>query len=125
MVPPPFRSSTRGTDPAPAAHPPLVDVSAENRGYDIESHDPREGRLRFIEVKGRRAGAETVTVTRNEILTALNSPERFVLALVEVEDGQARAPRYVRQPFSKEPESFAESVNCSLAELLIHEEQPS
>ena len=29
------------------------DVSADDLGYDIESHDPREGRLRFIEVKGR------------------------------------------------------------------------
>ena len=40
--------------------------------------------MRFIEVKGRVAGADTVTVSRNEILTALNEPDRFVLALVEV-----------------------------------------
>src|SRR5690606_11808449 len=26
------------------------DVSAENKGYDVESRDPRAGRLRFIEV---------------------------------------------------------------------------
>jgi hypothetical protein len=49
------------------------DVSHENRGYDIQSVDPRHGRLRFTEFKGRRAGAETVTVTRNEILTAVNA----------------------------------------------------
>jgi len=39
-------------------------------GYDIESKVEADGRLRFIEVKGRVAGALTVTVTRNEILTA-------------------------------------------------------
>jgi hypothetical protein len=42
------------------------DVSAQNLGYDIESRDEQTGRLRFIEVKGRRAGAETVTLTYNE-----------------------------------------------------------
>jgi len=40
--------------------------------------------LRFIEVKGRITGADTVTITRNEILTALNRPEQWILALVEV-----------------------------------------
>jgi hypothetical protein len=35
-------------------------------------------------VKGRIEGAETVTVTKNEILTALNKPDNFVLALVQV-----------------------------------------
>src|SRR5690606_39751583 len=34
------------------------DVSADNLGYDIESRDGQIGQLRFIEVKGRRAGAE-------------------------------------------------------------------
>ena len=100
------------------------DVSGDNLGYDIESYDPRAGITRFIEVKGRRAGAETVTVTRNEILTALNSPERYILAIVQVEDGQAREPRYVRQPFTKEPEAFAESVNYELSELLAMSESP-
>ena len=42
------------------------DVSAENRGYDIESRDPKSDRLRFIEVKGRVQGAATVTVTKNK-----------------------------------------------------------
>ncbi len=32
-----------------------LDVSKENRGYDIESRIPGQGRLRFIEVKGRAA----------------------------------------------------------------------
>jgi hypothetical protein len=45
-----------------------------------------------------------VTVTRNEILSAFNSPEQFILAIVEVEGGQAREPRYVRCPFGQEPD---------------------
>ena len=49
------------------------DVSVDRCGYDIESRIPGSGRLRFIEVKGRAAGAATVTITRNEILTGLNS----------------------------------------------------
>ncbi|MCZ7670591.1 MAG: DUF3883 domain-containing protein [Chloroflexi bacterium] len=31
------------------------DVSQQNLGYDIESLDPQAGRLRFIEVKGRKS----------------------------------------------------------------------
>ena len=34
-----------------------IDVSSEDRGDDIESRNPAIGRLRFIEVKGRRADA--------------------------------------------------------------------
>ena len=44
-------------------------------GYDIESESGADGRLRFIEVKGRRKGASDVTLTKNELITALNSPE--------------------------------------------------
>jgi Domain of unknown function (DUF3883) len=49
------------------------DVSTDNCGYDVESNIPGAGRLRFIEVKGHTPGADIVTVTKNEILTRLNS----------------------------------------------------
>jgi hypothetical protein len=100
------------------------DVHKENLGYDIESLDPRSGRLRFIEVKGRRAEADTVTVTRNEILTAINAPEQYILAIVEVENGQARVPGYVRQPFNREPDFGVTSVNYDLPELLQRSSKP-
>jgi len=100
------------------------DVSQDNCGYDIESRVPGTGKLRFIEVKGRAAGAETVTVTRNEILTALNKPDDFILAIVEV-NGDSATPRYVRRPFQKEPDFGAASVNYRLAELLVKAEQPA
>jgi len=70
-----------------------------NPGYDIRSIG-QDGHLLLIEVKGRVAGAETVTVTRNEILTALNAAERYVLALVELRDDGSEAVRYLYDPFA-------------------------
>ena len=94
------------------------DISAENRGYDIESRDPKTDRLRFIEVKGRVKGAATVTVTKNEILTSLNRPDGYVLAIVFVEANVAENPIYLRKPFNQEPEFGTASVNFKLSELL-------
>ncbi len=94
------------------------DVSLDKCGYDIESSDPKNpGILRFIEVKGRAKGARTVTVTKNEILTALNKPEYYILAIVEV-DGEKREPLYIRNPFQKEPDFAVTSVNYKMEELL-------
>ena len=50
-----------------------VDVSSEDRGYDVESRDPASGCLQFLEVKARRADARTGSVTRNEMLAAFNA----------------------------------------------------
>jgi hypothetical protein len=100
------------------------DVSGDKCGYDIESKVPGTGKLRFIEVKGRVADATTVTVTRNEILTALNKPEDFILAIGRIENGQGNL-LYVRQPFQLEPEFSVESVNYKLQELLSRGESPS
>ncbi len=101
------------------------DVSASKCGYDIESRDPAgEARLRFIEVKGRVQGADTVTITKNEILSALNKPEQYILAIVEVDGETARAPTYIRQPFVREPDFGVTSVNYKLAELLAKGEAP-
>jgi hypothetical protein len=106
-----------------------ADVSAENRGYDVESRIHNTGRLRFIEVKGRAIGADTVTITRNEIMTALNKPEDFILALVTVDlaagqTGAAAEPGYVRQPFQREPDFAVTSVNYVLADLLSRATTP-
>ena len=100
------------------------DVSTERLGYDLESRDSGTRGLRFIEVKGRADGAATVTVTRNEILTALNKPAAFILAIVEVSNGLAREPRYVRQPFHREPDFGATSVTYKLSELVGRSASP-
>ncbi len=102
-----------------------VDRELEQLGYDVESTDPKSGRLRFIEVKGRVASADTVTVTRNEVLTALNKPESFILALVVFDEGGGETVRYLRRPFDREPDFGATSVNYALKDLLARAEAPS
>lgn len=72
------------------------DVSSQRGlGYDIESKDPQSGRLFFIEVKGRIADADTVTLTKNEILASRNLKEHFRLALVGVETLRGEQPRLI------------------------------
>jgi Helicase conserved C-terminal domain/Domain of unknown function (DUF3883) len=122
------------------------DVSDQKCGYDIESSPPLSqiGRgaggegLRFIEVKGRIEGAETVTVTKNEILAALNKPDNFILALVQVPadrnfpegnafavresggdyqvQGKGFVLRYVKEPF-QQPDFRSCSVNYPWKDL--------
>lgn len=100
------------------------DVSAENRGYDIESRDPTTGSLIFLEVKGRAEEGSTVTLTRNEMLTAFNAVQSglsYILALVQVTGGFAREPIYVRTPttlFGAEPGFSEVSRTLDLAKLL-------
>jgi superfamily II DNA/RNA helicase len=100
------------------------DVSGEKCGYDIESKIQVDGKLRFIEVKGRVAGATTVTVTRNEILTALNEPDDYILAVGQAEDDRQNLV-YIRQPFQQEPDFAVESINYNLQELLARGEAPA
>ncbi|NMZ24833.1 DUF3883 domain-containing protein [Pseudomonas proteolytica] len=103
-----------------------TDVSAQKIGYDIVSHDPKSGHLRFIEVKGRIEGAESVMVTRQEVITSLHEPEKFILAVVLVSDGIAHAPRYVRGPLVEREPSFLETaIQFDLRRLLEHAEAPA
>lgn len=93
-----------------------TDVSAQKPGYDIESKDAATDRLRFIEVKGRVKGADTVIVTKNEILISLGNPDTYFLALVEI-DGDKTRTRYLQNPFQKEPDFHATGVIYDFAEL--------
>lgn len=97
------------------------DRSADNCGYDIESVVPDElhakgPALRMIEVKGRAAGATTVTVSHNEVMCALNRPDAFVLALVEV-DGNTTRTSYIAHPFTSPPDYAAASTNYDIERL--------
>ncbi|NLN07231.1 MAG: DUF3883 domain-containing protein [Firmicutes bacterium] len=99
------------------------DVSASKCGYDIESLIPQERRdnqapLRFIEVKGRIKGAETVTVSKNEILTAFNKPDEYILAIVEVDEEQKTHTVYLKKPFRERPDFAATSVTYNIDELI-------
>lgn len=102
-----------------------ADVSAQKIGYDIASHDPRSGHLRFIEVKGRIDGADSVMVTRQEIITSLHEPDKFILAVVPVTNGFAHQPRYVRGPLVEREPSFLETaIQFHLPRLLERAEEP-
>ena len=98
-----------------------MDVSDRKCGYDIESQIPKSigeyaQTLRMIEVKGRQKGSSTVTVTKNEIITSLNRPEEFILAIVEV-DGEKTHTTYLKKPFRNAPDFTATSVNYDIADL--------
>jgi hypothetical protein len=94
------------------------DVSAAKCGYDIESRVPGTGKLRFIEVKGRHIDGKTITVTKNEILTGLNKPDDFFLAIVQVEGDNVSKPVYVVRPFTREPDFGVTSVNYEISQFL-------
>ena len=95
------------------------DVSAQRGlGYDLESKDPRTGHLYFIEVKGRQQGAETVTLTHNEILASRNAPRQFRLALVEVTPEGTNPPRYLSGYEFREPGFDEVSATFKLSALL-------
>ncbi len=103
-----------------------VDVSAAKCGYDVESRIPERIRayaraLRMIEVKGRKKGSTTVTVSKNEILTCLNKPDEFILAIVEV-DGDHTKTVYLKKPFKNAPDFTATSVNFDIVDLINNAE---
>ena len=102
-----------------------TDRELEKLGYDIESRVPDSGKLRFIEVKGRVTGADTITVTKNEILYSLNKPEDFILAIVEFADGDEHRVHYLRRPFHREPDFGVTSVNYDFGDLLARAGAPA
>jgi len=106
----------------------VVDVSAQKCGWDITSYPPavdgKQPDARHIEVKGRVQGSGTVTITRNEMLYALNQAEKFVLAIVLVGEGDSvEGPYFLRNPFEQEPGWGVASVNFDLQALLARGER--
>ncbi len=133
----------------------VVDVSARKCGWDLTSYPPRatlsasaprpsDGRgikgegngqgtggvspqpeSRHIEVKGRVKGATTITVTRNEILYALNQADKFHIAIVLIGEGDVvEGPFYLQNPFDAEPGWGVSSVNYDLQTLLAKAQSP-
>lgn len=78
-----------------------IEMPRNNPGYDIQSTDQR-GSVHYIEVKGRIAGADTFTITTNEITFAQTQGSRHRLALVEVSpDGPDNDQlRYIQDAFA-------------------------
>ena len=106
----------------------VLDVSAQKCGWDITSVSKNtEGQLqqsRHIEVKGRVKGADTITVTRNEILYALNQADKFILAVVLVDGDAYEGPYYIKNPFTQEPDWAVTSINMDLKKLLARASKP-
>lgn len=101
----------------------VKDVSAEKCGWDITARPPvnPDASLRLdrhIEVKGRAKGQSTITVSRNEIIYALNQQDKFLLAVVIVDGDEYDGPHYIRNPFTSEPDFGVASINYDLGDLL-------
>ncbi len=99
------------------------DVSVEKCGWDITARPPAnvDGSLkpdRHIEVKGRAKGQSTITVSRNEVIYALNQADNFILAIVIVDGESYEGPFYIRNPFTIEPDFGVASINYDLQDLL-------
>jgi len=77
------------------------EMAHNNPGYDVRSTD-RDGRVYYIEVKGRLEGSETFAVTTNEVTFAQTQGERHRLALVQVSPEGAAGDRlrYVTGAFT-------------------------
>jgi hypothetical protein len=71
------------------------------------------------------SGAPTITVTRNEVLYSLNKPDDFVLAIVEFLGADTHRVRYLRRPFTREPDFGVTSANYDFAELIARAGDPS
>ena len=104
----------------------VVDVSSLKCGWDFTSYSPvldgKQPESRHIEVKGRVKGASTITITRNEMLYALNQADKFVLAIVTVDGENYEGPYYLRNPFTSEPGWAVSSINMDLDELIRRSE---
>jgi superfamily II DNA or RNA helicase len=98
-----------------------------NPGYDILSIPTDGGRLLFIEVKGRVAGAPLFTITKNEVLYALNKGTDYVLALVRVDGDRADEIRYIRHPFTGSDEVLfgVTSLNVEWDEMFARGAAPA
>lgn len=103
----------------------IRDVSAQKCGWDItadliELVNEKEviNKTLHIEVKGRVAGSDTVTISHNEIMSACNQGEKFILAVVLVDGGKIDGPHYIPKPWDKEPAPDDVSINKSLSKLL-------
>jgi superfamily II DNA or RNA helicase len=107
----------------------VVDVSAQKCGWDLTSYpshaEGKQPEARHIEVKGRVKGATTITVTRNEMLYALNQAEKFHLAIVLVgDDNSVDGPHFLQSPFDSEPGWGVSAITFDIKTLLANGRKP-
>lgn len=99
-----------------------IDVSKDNCGWDITSRYGVYGVSipddTHIEVKGRKLGQSTITVSRNEVITGLNQGDNYVLAIALIADDAVKELYYLKSPFSSEPDWAEASKNLDLSRIL-------
>jgi len=84
------------------------DVASENVGYDIRSHDPYTGAMRYIEVKAR-AGIGRIALTQNEWFKAQRFADEYYLYVVLNAASDAPQLYIVRNPAARlQPEEHLE-----------------
>ena len=97
------------------------DVSRDNVGWDVESRvaNPEDGTedLLFIESKGVREDADTVTLTANEVLKAAGNRERFVLAITRPH-GDATETTYLYDSIRDDYNQALDCYPMKIAELI-------
>ncbi len=95
------------------------DREIEKLGYDIKSRDPAIAKLHSSEVTCGVGGAQTKTVTRNEILYFLNRSGDFMRAIAVFLATYRHRVHKVRRAFEVEPDSGVSSINRGFAELVV------
>jgi hypothetical protein len=99
---------------------PRLEIVAAGRPWSFDG-DGDDFRL---VAEAQRISLACLSVSRTHVLTALDVPDQFILAFVPVAGDRAGVLRYVWQPFRKEPDWGAVSVNYELGELLARLEEP-
>ena len=74
--------------------------------------------VRHVEVNGRRSDATTITVTRNEVYTAVKQADKFILAVVQVDEEGSYGMWYISNPFRHEMDDNVVSQNYDLSALV-------
>lgn len=114
----PLKSGRRSPSSKAFYAPPQEET---DRGRPAVGQDQRGRRPRET---GRVQDAETITVTKNEILYSLNKPDDFILAMVEFLPDDSYHVHYLRQLFQREPDFGVTSVNYTFADLLARADAP-
>jgi hypothetical protein len=75
--------------------------------------------LRCLEVKGRVDTADTIMITRNELMASLNKEANFFLVFVSISSGVAQKPIYrPGRLMTREPEFGQTAIQFSIKSLL-------
>lgn len=105
----------------------VVDVSADRCGWHITSYSlANVGGSQPDPLHIEPKCANTLTVTRTEILYTINQGNKFELAIVFVNpDDSTERPFYITNPLQREPDCGPASVTYNIRKLLASRRPPS